>query len=561
MNGPHEPETTGTPALPRQRPSEAQPLFAGGDDRPDAYELLGEGMPGGEGVTWRALDHELRAPVLCAVKVLSRPVAARGAWPTVADRQRLEQQKRLLQHLALPHVVRVHEVVAGSPPHPRGRPDPAAPRVLYVVMEWIEGRTLREVAGGRPATSGTLLERLKYVSQLAAALAGMMPANANASLHRDVKPGNCVIHHRRGLVLIDVTTLRPLDDGFDAAGSHTPGYAAPEVLAAPRRARTVATEMYSLGAVAAFCLTGADPIDTAYADERSSWQRQLLAAAAEAGVADPEAFVRHLLAAVDREPARRPTDLPAWSDDLIRLALHPGAAARSGGGPVRRPRRRRLVAAIVAIAAVAAIGVGAAVANFAGGDHGGSNAVLDAGPTVAPSGNAVTSAPAAATATPTSSTSVAVTRPTKPSTARSSAPTKAPVTARGSITAPTVGSPVRSCAYLNGSATLSPGTTLILTKRNLDNPGAGSYAELVFHWDQPGTLTSWRGAQYFGEGDDSVGQRYEVGLRQVPMAAARAFHDAGPSDYGQEIAKQGKQLDHVEVARVSGDGPGGCPGP
>jgi hypothetical protein len=45
------------------------------------------------------------------------------------------------------------------------------------------------------------------------------------------------------------------------------------------------------------------------------------------------------------------------------------------------------------------------------------------------------------------------------------------------------------------------------------------------------------------------------------MAAAQEFDASGQSDYGQAIAKQGRQLDSVRVPRVAGEGPGGCPGP
>jgi hypothetical protein len=132
---------------------------------------------------------------------------------------------------------------------------------------------------------------------------------------------------------------------------------------------------------------------------------------------------------------------------------------------------------------------------------------------------------------------------------------------RETVAAPATGSDIKSCAYFSGSATLLPDTTLILTKRNLDNGSAGVYAELVFGWSDPASLNSWRGAQYFGTGNESTGQTYEVGLRAVQMAAAREFHASGQTNFGQAIARQGTQLDAVRVKRIAGEGPGGCPGP
>ncbi len=90
-------------------------------------------------------------------------------------------------------------------------------------------------------------------------------ASGNPSVHRDIQPGNCIINNERGLVLIDIRTLRLVDHGFDPAGLHTPEYTAPEVLAAPYLPRTAATDVYSLGAVACRDAGGEDP-GTALAD-------------------------------------------------------------------------------------------------------------------------------------------------------------------------------------------------------------------------------------------------------------------------------------------------------
>lgn len=540
MSVPDEPETTGAPNLPRRYAPGPEPLFAGGDDRPDAYELLGDGFRGGQGVTWRALDHLMSAPVLCAVKALPLPSAA--------ELNRLEQRKRLLQHLALPNVVRVLDLMTGPAPHPRGRTDRAAPRVLYVVMEWIDGPTLLEYAGGRPATRSTLLERLRYVCQLAAALTGLTKAGGNAVLHRDVKPGNCVIHHRRGLVLIDVTTLRPVDDGFDPEGLHTPGYAAPEVQSAPRRARTVASELYALGAVAAFCLTGESPTG----EDRPA---ELLAVAAEAGVPDPEAFVRHLLAARRLDPGERPTDPWAWSEELVRLAIRPPAPAAVPARP-RATRRRWLAGA--ALAGLLAAGAGVAVA--ARPDRHTESPPAKAAPTAAPATTGMlpgTTAAAPPATSPAATTSPAIGKPAgrTPTARATTKPPEPAVVARGIITSPGEGTDVKTCSYFLGTATLPPETTLILTKRNLDNPGAGVYAELVHGWDKPGTLDGWEGAQYFGQGDDSSGQTYEVGLRVVPMRAARDF-----AEQDRDITGEGEELDTIRVKRVAGDAGTACEG-
>jgi len=90
--------------------------------------------------------------------------------------------------------------------------------------------------GRRPGKS--INDRLPYVAQAAVALADLGSATRSASdlsLHRNRKPGNGIVNDDRGLVLVYISTLRLVEDGFDSAGFRTPQYTAPEALAAPPR--------------------------------------------------------------------------------------------------------------------------------------------------------------------------------------------------------------------------------------------------------------------------------------------------------------------------------------
>ncbi|GAB1822228.1 protein kinase domain-containing protein [Herbidospora sp. RD11066] len=323
-----EPTTRGGPDLP------ANGLFAGPPDDPDRYELLGHGLHGGEGITWKARYRgELASPLPLAVKMLHPPRGAGPGWPSERDRRRWHDQAVLLRHLDLEHVVRLDEIFPGAPPHLPGDRHPDAETVVYLVMEWVEGPTLHALLSGVRATPGTLQERLGYVAQAAEALASLASttrSGGNPSLHRDVKPANCVVHAERGLVLIDVSTLRLIDDGYDDLGRHTPAYTSPEVLAAPHLPRSASADVYSLGALAFFCLTGQDPPPDA---ERIAGE--LHAVAEEAGAPDPVRLTSHLMTALDADPARRPVDLRAWAGELTT--------------PPPRPARRLARPALVAV--------------------------------------------------------------------------------------------------------------------------------------------------------------------------------------------------------------------
>jgi len=277
-----EPETQGGYMLPQGR-------YVGPAEDPDRYELLGDGLRGGEGTTWRARYHgQLMSPLTLAVKQLYSPSAA--------DRRRRLDQAALLRHLRAAHIVQVHEVFFGAPIHPPGGAIDGEPQDAYLVMEWVDGPTLRQLCHGHPATGESVVRRMGYVQQAAVALSELSSntrSAGNPSLHRDVKPGNCIIHEERGLVLIDVSTVRLVADGVDEAGWHTPEYTAPEVAADPSLPRSRAADAYSLGGLAVFCLTGQDPVPGLDPAEG------LRAAARTAGVAalrpDP---------ARERDPAR-----------------------------------------------------------------------------------------------------------------------------------------------------------------------------------------------------------------------------------------------------------------
>jgi serine/threonine protein kinase len=371
-------------------------------------------------------------------------------------------------------------------------------------MEWVEGPTLRELCAGQPATRATVKQRVGYVEQAATALADLASKDrsaGNPSLHRDLKPSNCIIHDRRGLVLIDVSTLRLLDDGFDAAGWHTPQYTAPEVLAAPHWPRTPTADVYSLGALAAFCLTGESL--TPDADNRAVLER----AARRAGISDPGRLAAHVMTTLDPDPDRRPADPVAWGRRLVQLTR-------------TKPPRALLVTAVAAVLAL--------IAGF----------VLVGPPGLLHRDQQTPSPVTTTTTTP-----------------------ALPAGFAGSIDSPADGSDVKQCSYLTGTATFPDGWTLILAMQNLSNGDARRYVEVVFGYNEPRNLSTWRGAQYFGQKNDTVGQEYQVQLIAVPLAEARDWDNGNDDDSGGVLARRGVLLDTVRVNRVEGMVENFCEGP
>ncbi|GAA0274247.1 TIR domain-containing protein [Cryptosporangium japonicum] len=145
------------------------------------------------------------------------------------------------------------------------------------------------------------------------------------------------------------------------------------------------------------------------------------------------------------------------------------------------------------------------------------------------------------------------------------ATSEAPATleeATGEIAEPAPGAEVKSCAYFAGTAALPPDTTLVLLKSNISAGGGTRYVETIFGWDEPTkNARRWRGAQYFGDGSESAGQRYRIELMVVDLDTAVAAIRTRQDDLINGLAGQGRVLDTISVERVPGQAKDDCPGP
>ena len=131
----------------------------------------------------------------------------------------------------------------------------------FLVMEWVEGRTLEEALG----EGGTLppAEAVRVVLKIAAALEA---AHVRGVVHRDLKPSN-VFLTPDGQVKIADFGAALVEDPLRGAGTEaglilgTPAYMAPEqALALPTDARA---DLYALGGILFRVLSGAPPFRAA----------------------------------------------------------------------------------------------------------------------------------------------------------------------------------------------------------------------------------------------------------------------------------------------------------
>jgi eukaryotic-like serine/threonine-protein kinase len=130
----------------------------------------------------------------------------------------------------------------------------------YIVMEYVEGETLKDYIRRQGRLSGT--ESVRIALQL---LAALEYAHRNGIVHRDIKPQNVMMDDQGTVKVMDFGIARAGDSGMTEAGSilGTAQYLAPEqAKGQPVDART---DLYSVGVVLYEMLTGAVPFkgDTA----------------------------------------------------------------------------------------------------------------------------------------------------------------------------------------------------------------------------------------------------------------------------------------------------------
>jgi serine/threonine-protein kinase len=332
-------------------------LFVGPVERPDEYRLVGQGARGGEGIVWRAWYRgTLPLPVEVAVKQFLAPAGEPVSdWPSPRTVDRWYEQLRLLQAVNIDHVAAYRELFAGSLPHPAGRATGdarAASHSWYLVMEWIDGPTLDTVVA---AGELSLSERVRLVGEIAQAVDRLHSGASTHGmpvLHRDIKPGNIVVHPTRGAVLVDFGLLRVVeDDVMTEVPRWTGAYLAPEVHA-NKASASRASDVWSIAATAFFVLTGEhpSPMDPA---RMSAQLRTSLAGR----VPDPELVITTLMRVLDASPEARPEHATVWVSELGQAltGADPSGGSKGNGSSTRRRRGIILVASIAAIVAIAGV--------------------------------------------------------------------------------------------------------------------------------------------------------------------------------------------------------------
>lgn len=184
---------------------------------------------GGMGQVFRAWDQHLGRNV--AIKRISEDPGVDAA---------VRREAGILAGLHHPNIVTIFDFAA----------DEIGP---FVVMEYVEGRTLEDLVLGQPLEVPNFLELVTQVCR------GLSSAHTAGLVHLDLKPGNIMLQlHRDGSF-----TSKILDFGLAKAGGEAEGkgelYGSPYTVAPEQLAQEptdARTDIYSLGCVFYFALSG-----------------------------------------------------------------------------------------------------------------------------------------------------------------------------------------------------------------------------------------------------------------------------------------------------------------
>src|SRR5207245_7208873 len=200
------------------------------------YPIEAELGRGAMGVVYRSTHPRLEIPV--AIKVLSDQYSSDPSF-----RQRFHREAATVAALNHPGIVRVYDFDEDGP-------------VLFIVMEWVDGRSMRswldEYGRFSVDVSVDLIQQL---------LSAVGVAHDYQVVHRDLKPDNILISNRGKTKILDFGISKLIDDKHrrTATGSMvgTPAYMAPEQVKGELVDKT--SDVYSMGMILYELLHGEPP--------------------------------------------------------------------------------------------------------------------------------------------------------------------------------------------------------------------------------------------------------------------------------------------------------------
>jgi WD40 repeat protein len=308
------------------------------------YELLTEVSHGGMGVVYQARQRSLDRIV--ALKMLLG-----GQFAEPQARARFRSEAEIAARLQHANIVAVHEV--GEHDH-----------LPFFTMDYVEGRSLAELARDRPLTPAVAAG---YLSTIARAIAY---AHGHGVLHRDLKPSNILIDGSDqpritdfGLAKLLIGSTTSLTLSSEALGS--PNFMPPEQAAGKHKLIGPVSDVYGLGAVLYFLVTSRPPFiadNLTVALRQVQEQEPISPRMLNPGV--PKDLETICLKCLQKEPPKRYQSAADLADELDRfrrgepiLARPVGPVGRSWRWCRRRPELAVAFGVCIALLFAGVVGV------------------------------------------------------------------------------------------------------------------------------------------------------------------------------------------------------------
>src|SRR5213595_1829998 len=304
------------------------------------YEILEEIGRGGMGVIYRARQQHSRR-IVAVKRILAHQV---NSHETLVRFRREAEAVASLDH---PNILPIHEVSESE----AGLP--------FFSMKYATGGSLRVAA---PALRTKPRECVQVMAKIARAIAY---AHSRGVLHRDLQPGNILLDENGEPMVSDFGLAKWLDQSSDLTRTletlGTPGYIAPEQTECRADKLTAAADVYSLGAILFYLLTGRPPFVGANVlsviHQAAAIPAPCLRSLAPSLDRDLETIVGRCL---ESDPKARYQSAEAFAEDLEHWLRHEPIRARRVGVFTRGRKWMRRNPTSTALAALL-IALGAAL--------------------------------------------------------------------------------------------------------------------------------------------------------------------------------------------------------
>jgi len=272
---------------------------------------------GGMGVVYRAYDRRLDRNV--AIKMLPKNYVK-----DTQHRERLKREARAAARLSHPGIATVYslEEFAGD---------------LFIISEYVSGRTLREVMNGPELPLDTLLGTALKIGR------AMENAHAQGIVHRDLKPDNIMLTDEGEIKILDFGLARirdgnksEMDVRLTSTGMFmgTPAYASPEQLLGTEV--DFHTDIFSYGVLLYELISGKHPFGSG--DSIATIARILegeVSVLARPNAPIPPALDALVRRCLQKRPEDRYPDMKTLLEELERICNTQSTAVKSSLSSIR----------------------------------------------------------------------------------------------------------------------------------------------------------------------------------------------------------------------------------